>query len=191
LHRHADPQAGDRAAKRIAVALVRAAVAAASRCVGDEHVDEPGDRLVLDVLHERERDDVADKRDHARDVFQAVSRGVGGVFAVLLIVVAAWTGPWSPLPKISWFKAQAVGCSALAGTCTAAKPSVAVAFNFAPYIGGTAILASWLLVAVLLLSVGRLKAAQIGEVFRRVGQDLGERRVQMRDAHVIEHRRAE
>src|SRR5271165_3816042 len=24
-------------------------------------------------------------------------------FAVLLIVVAAWTGPWSPLPKISWF----------------------------------------------------------------------------------------
>jgi lactate permease len=88
-------------------------------------------------------------------------------FAVLLIVVAAWTGPWSPLPKISWFKAQAVGCSALAGTCTAAKPSVTVVFNFAPYIGGTAILASWLLVAVLLLTVGRLKAAQIGEVFRR------------------------
>ncbi len=88
-------------------------------------------------------------------------------FAVLLIVVAAWTGPWSPLPKISWFKAQAVGCSALAGTCTTAKPSVTVVFNFAPYIGGTAILASWLLVAVLLLTVGRLKAAQIGEVFRR------------------------
>ena len=26
-------------------------------------------------------------------------------FAVLLVVVAAWTGPWSPLPKVSWFKA--------------------------------------------------------------------------------------
>jgi len=88
-------------------------------------------------------------------------------FAVLLIVVAAWTGPWSPLPKISWFKAQAVGCSALTSVCTAAKPSVTVAFNFAPYIGGTAILASWLLVALLLLAMGRLKAAQIGEVFRR------------------------
>src|SRR5580700_875499 len=41
-------------------------------------------------------------------------------FAVLLVVVTAWTGPWSPLPKVSWFKAQAVGCSALASTCSAA-----------------------------------------------------------------------
>src|SRR6201988_875955 len=56
-------------------------------------------------------------------------------FVVLLIVVAAWTGPWSPLPKVSWFKAQAVGCSALAATCTAAKPTVTAVFNFAPYIG--------------------------------------------------------
>src|SRR5271155_5103377 len=38
-------------------------------------------------------------------------------FVVLLIVVAAWTGPWSPLPKISWFKAQAVACSALTASC--------------------------------------------------------------------------
>jgi len=88
-------------------------------------------------------------------------------FAVLLIVVAAWTGPWSPLPKISWFKAQAVGCSALAATCTAAKPSVTVAFNFAPFIGGSAILAAWILVLLLLLAMGRLKGAQLGEVFRR------------------------
>jgi lactate permease len=88
-------------------------------------------------------------------------------FAVLLVIVACWTGPWSPLPKVSWFKATEVGCSALASTCTAAKPSVSVAFNFAPYIGGTAILASWLAVAVLLLAMGKLKAGQIGEVFRR------------------------
>jgi lactate permease len=88
-------------------------------------------------------------------------------FAVLLIVVAAWTGPWSPLPKVSWFKAQAVGCSALAATCTAAKPTVTAVFNFAPYIGGSAILVTWLIVAVLLLAMGRLKGAQLGEVFRR------------------------
>jgi lactate permease len=88
-------------------------------------------------------------------------------FAVLLIVVAAWTGPWSPLPKVSWFKAQAVGCSALASTCTAAKPSVTVAFNFAPYIGGTAILVSFVIVALLLLAMGKLKASQLGEIFRR------------------------
>jgi lactate permease len=88
-------------------------------------------------------------------------------FIVLLLVVAAWTGPWSPLPKVSWFKAQAVGCSALATTCTAAKPSLSVAFNFAPYIGGSAILVSWLIVVLMLLAMGRVKSAQLGEVFRR------------------------
>src|SRR5579863_2732577 len=88
-------------------------------------------------------------------------------FVVLLVVVAAWTGPWSPLPKISWFKATAVACSSLAATCDTAKPGVTAVFNFAPFIGGTAILASWILVAGLLLSMGKLKAAQIGEIFRR------------------------
>ena len=78
-------------------------------------------------------------------------------FAVLLVVVAAWTGPWSTLPKVSWFKAQAVACSALAATCTAAKPIVTAVFNFAPYIGGTAILASWIIVVVLLIAMGRVE----------------------------------
>jgi lactate permease len=88
-------------------------------------------------------------------------------FAVLLLVVAAWTGPWSKLPKFILFKAQAVGCSALAATCTAAKPSVTAAFNFAPWIAGTAILTSWIIVVVLLIAMGRLKGGQLGEVFRR------------------------
>jgi lactate permease len=88
-------------------------------------------------------------------------------FIILLLVVAAWTGPWSHLPQVSWFKATAVGCSSLAASCSAAKPSVSVAFNFAPYIAGTAILVSWLIVAVLLLTMGKLRGAQLGEVFRR------------------------
>jgi lactate permease len=87
-------------------------------------------------------------------------------FLVLLVVVALWTGPWSPLPKVSWFKTQAIACSALAATCPE-KGNVTAVFNFAPYIGGTAILVSWLIVAVLLLAMGRLKSAQVGEVFRR------------------------
>jgi lactate permease len=87
-------------------------------------------------------------------------------FVVLLIVVAAWTGPWSPLPKISWFKAQAVACSALAASCPE-KGNVTAVFNFAPFVGGSAILVAWALVAVLLLALGRLKSAQLGEVFRR------------------------
>jgi lactate permease len=88
-------------------------------------------------------------------------------FVVLLVVVAAWTGPWSTLPKVSWFKAQAVGCSALAAACSAAKPSVTVAFNFTPFIAGTAILSSWIVVVVLLFAMGKLKGGHLGEVFRR------------------------
>jgi lactate permease len=88
-------------------------------------------------------------------------------FAVLLIVVAAWTGPWSPLPKIIWFSAKAVACPALTAVCTADNASVSAVFRFAPFIGGTAILVSWLLVAALLGGLGKLKGPQIGEIFRR------------------------
>ena len=92
---------------------------------------------------------------------------------VLLIVVAAWTGPWSPLPKMTWFTAQAVACpAALAATCDAAKPGITAAFKFAPYVGGTAILASWIIVALLLLALGKLSRAQIVEVFRRTWQQM-------------------
>ena len=87
-------------------------------------------------------------------------------FIVLLIVVAAWTGPWSPLPKISWFKAQAVACSALASTCPE-KGNVTAVFNFAPFIGGSAILGACIVIVILLLALGRLKGSQLGEVFRR------------------------
>ena len=93
-------------------------------------------------------------------------------FAVLLVVVAAWTGPWSPLPKITWFTAQAVACPALAPTCDAAKPGVTAVFKFAPYVGGTAILASWIIVALLLATMGRLKGSHLGEVFRRTWQQM-------------------
>jgi lactate permease len=93
-------------------------------------------------------------------------------FIVLLIVVAAWTGPWSPLPKVTWFTAQAVACPSLTATCDAAKPGVTAAFKFAPYVGGTAILASWIIVAALLLALGKLTGAQIGQVFRRTWRQM-------------------
>ena len=40
-------------------------------------------------------------------------------------------------------------------------------FNFAPWVGGSAILASWIIVLVLLLAMGKLRGAQIAEIFRR------------------------
>jgi lactate permease len=88
-------------------------------------------------------------------------------FAVLLVVVTAWTGPWSPLPKVSWFKAQAV-----ASSCPIPKGNVSAVFNFAPYVGGSAILASWVIVVLLLVAMGRLRAGQIGEVLRRTWHQM-------------------
>jgi lactate permease len=79
-------------------------------------------------------------------------------YIVLIVVVALWTGPWSPLPKISLFKVQV---QALSGLLTGEK--VTALFNFAPFIGGTAILASWIIIAAILRPGG----AMLKEVFAK------------------------
>jgi lactate permease len=87
-------------------------------------------------------------------------------FAVLILVVGAWTGPWSKLPAISWYFAQ------VQATAPETKASISAAFRFTPFIGGTAILASWIVVAVLLVTAGKLRVAQLGEVFRKTFYQL-------------------
>jgi lactate permease len=82
-------------------------------------------------------------------------------FAVLVVVVAAWTGPWSSLPAVGWFSAQV---QALAPET---KTTITAAFKFAPWVGGSAILASWLIISVLLGLAGRLKPSDIGAVLRK------------------------
>jgi lactate permease len=82
-------------------------------------------------------------------------------FAVLVIVVALWTGPWSPLPAVSWYKAS------VAATAPETKSTITALFNFAPWVGGSAICASWIVVAILLLLTGKLRVAQLGEIFRK------------------------
>ncbi len=84
-------------------------------------------------------------------------------FLVLIIVVVLWTGPWSPLPRIAWFKlAVSAGSSIHAGT------QVAAAFVFAPFIGGTAILVAWLIICLLL----GMTPAQYAEAFRRTWHQM-------------------
>jgi lactate permease len=84
--------------------------------------------------------------------------------AVLVIVVVAWTGPWSRLPAVNLLHLQV----------TAAAPGIAqgatigAAFNWTPFVGGTAILASWIIVAIL----SRLSAAQLGEVWRKTWSQM-------------------
>jgi lactate permease len=82
-------------------------------------------------------------------------------FAVLVVVVGAWTGPWSSLPAVGWFFVQVQSLAPETGAITSA------AFKFAPWVGGTAILAAWLVVVVLLGLSGRLKPGQIGPIFAK------------------------
>ena len=78
-------------------------------------------------------------------------------FLVLIVVVVAWTGPWSDLPKTVWWQAGVSAQDAIE------NHPVAVTFKFTPWSGGTAILASWAIVALLL----RVNAAQLKEVFAK------------------------
>ena len=78
-------------------------------------------------------------------------------FIVLIVVVVLWTGPWSPLPGVSWFKASVGAISSVSH-----QPALSV-FNFAPFIGGTSILVSWIIVTLLL----RPSREQLGGIFRK------------------------
>src|SRR5579863_6853283 len=76
-------------------------------------------------------------------------------YIVLIVVVFFWTGPYSHLPAISWFR-----WSVAANSSVTQKPILSV-FNFTPYAGGTSILVSWL---VLLLTL-RPRLQLIRQVF--------------------------
>jgi lactate permease len=74
---------------------------------------------------------------------------------ILVAVVVAWTGPWSPLPRFVPYTA-AVSAQGSLGT------PVRVAFAWAPFVAGTAALVAWLLILGYLLPYRR----QIAEAFR-------------------------
>ena len=80
-------------------------------------------------------------------------------FVMLVVVVAAWTGPWSSPPAVGWYFSQV---QALAPET---KSTISAAFKFTPWVGGSAILASWLIIAALLDLAGKLKPNDIGALF--------------------------
>jgi lactate permease len=67
-----------------------------------------------------------------------------------------WTGPWSGLPKITAFSWVVKAVSSISHKTTSAS------FAYAPFIGGTAILVSWLV----MLAFIRPPLALLGQVFR-------------------------
>jgi len=82
---------------------------------------------------------------------------------VLVVVVVAWTGPWSRLPTINWFHTAVTAQSSVTEGAT-----VSAAFDFKPGVGGTAILVSWIIVALLL----RIDGRQLGEIWNKTWHQM-------------------
>jgi lactate permease len=81
---------------------------------------------------------------------------------VLIVVVVAWTGPWSNLPKIAWWQASVSAEDAIE------HHPVAVAFKFTPGAGGTAILVAWIIVAIAL----GVRGSELKEIFARTFRQM-------------------
>jgi lactate permease len=86
-------------------------------------------------------------------------------FVVLVVVVVLWTGPWSILPKYQPFKLAVAATSSIDPS-----KSVAAAFNWAPGVAGTAILVSWILIALLVRLSGR--QLPLAEVLRKTWDQM-------------------
>ncbi len=82
---------------------------------------------------------------------------------VLIIVVVAWTGPWSGLPAVNWFHVAVAAQSSVTPGAT-----VSAAFDFKPAVGGTAILVSWIIVALLL----RVRGQQLATIWKTTWQQM-------------------
>jgi lactate permease len=83
--------------------------------------------------------------------------------AVLVIVVVAWTGPWSKLPGIVLLHVQVAAASSITEGV-----KIAAAFNWTPFVAGTAILASWIIIAVLL----RVNGRQLAEAWNKTWSQM-------------------
>jgi lactate permease len=83
-------------------------------------------------------------------------------FGILVAVVVAWTGPWSPLPSYVPFAPAVTAISSLDQ-----HPS-STAFKWAPFVAGTAILVSWLLICAFL----RPTPHQLRRTFRDTFQQM-------------------
>ncbi len=82
---------------------------------------------------------------------------------ILVAVVVAWTGPWSHLPAIVVLHYAVAAHSAITPGAT-----ISAIFNWTPFVGGTAILASWIIAAVVL----GVSMNQIGEIFAKTWSQM-------------------
>ena len=71
-------------------------------------------------------------------------------YIVLILVVVGWTGPWSVLPSITWFKLSVTAKSSVT------QEAISSVFKFTPWSGGTSILCSWLVIMAILRPNGKI-----------------------------------
>ena len=88
-------------------------------------------------------------------------------FLILIVVVALWTGPWSPLPKFIAFKSTAAFVSSIS------HKTGSVAFSWAPGVAGTSIFVSWLVILALIAAVvkprwGEVMPAVFSKTFKQM-----------------------
>jgi lactate permease len=83
--------------------------------------------------------------------------------AVLIVVVVAWTGPWSKLPGIAPLQLKVTAASSIAQGAT-----IVALFKWTPFVGGSAILASWIIVSLLL----RVSTKQLVEIFAKTWSQM-------------------
>ncbi len=83
-------------------------------------------------------------------------------YLVLVVVVVAWTGPWSTLPAISLFKWSVTAQSSVT------QKAIASVFNFTPFGGGTSTLAAWLVILLLVRPSGRTLKQVFSRTFRQM-----------------------
>lgn len=100
--------------------------------------------------------------DAARFASASESLFIWMPYIVLIAIVVAWTGPWSHLSVISWFK-----LSVSARSSITQKPITSV-FNLTPLSSGTSILASWLVI----LTILRPKVHLIRQIFSRTFKQM-------------------
>ena len=86
-------------------------------------------------------------------------------FIVLVGIVVAWTGPWSILPGyVPWPLKVSAASSIVQGQV------IDAVFRWAPFSGGTAIMACWIVVAALLWLAGR--KFDLNEVIRKTWHQM-------------------
>jgi lactate permease len=83
-------------------------------------------------------------------------------YIILIVVVVSWTGPWSHLPGVSWFR-----LSVSANSSVTQKPILSV-FNFTPFAGGTSTLVSWLVLLLILRPPVQIMRQVFSKTFKQM-----------------------